>query len=300
MQPAPAARPLPHAAAPPSHAPAAQPPHAPAARPPRAPGARPLLGAALAAVLALTATACAGGGRDADEAAGTVPPAAQSPAALPSPGLPPVLTRGQARAALITAADLGEAWEPTRGAATWRDELLKATAERPDCRRLLDILYTEDLFGADAATAPRATAALDDAADGAQLHYRVTSHRAADLDRTLAWLGTLPDTCGHFTARAARGAARDVRVTGLPLPEAGDARRGLRVTVGGAAPDGGSPGDARDAILTVDLVAVRLGDDAISLTNGTLGEPADDATRTSVEIGTGRLAEARRQGRAEV
>lgn len=72
------------------------------------------------------------------------------------------------------------------------------------------------------------------------------------------------------------------------------------MTVGGTAPDDGSGGDARDLTLTVDLVAVRLGDDAISLTNGTLGEPADDTTRTSVDIGTGRLAEARRLGRAQV
>ncbi|WUK67900.1 hypothetical protein OHA75_18215 [Streptomyces coelicoflavus] len=256
-----------------------------------------MLGAALSAVLALTATACdAAGGRAADRPAGTAPPTARSPAALPSPALPPVLTRGQARAALITAADLGEAWEPTQGAATWRDGLLKATAERTDrgdCRRLLDVLYTEDLFGGGAATAPRATAALDDADGGAQLHYRVTSYRAADLDRTLAWLGTLPDTCGRFAARAADpgGTGRDVRVTALTPPEAGDARRGLRVTVSGARPD---------EVLTVDLVAVRVGDDALSLTNGTLGEPADDATRTAVEVGTERLAEVRRQGRAQV
>ncbi|MEU9214937.1 hypothetical protein AB0D47_00160 [Streptomyces sp. NPDC048376] len=268
-----------------------------------APAARPPLGAALAAVLALTAAACAVGGRGTERTAGPVPPSVRSPAALPSPDLPPVLTRGQARAALITAADLGEAWEPTRGAATWRDDLLKASAGRADCRRLLDVLYTEDLFGADAATAPRATAALDDADGGAQLHYRVTSYRAADLDRTLAWLGTLPDTCGRFEARAtARGTVRDVRVTALPLPDAGDARRGLRVTVGDAAPDDGTGAEAgtRGEVLTVDLLAVRVGDDAISLTNGTLGEPADDATRTSVEVGTGRLTEARRQGRAQV
>lgn len=158
--------------------------------------------------------------------AGTTPPTAQSPATLPSPALPPVLTRGQARAALITAADLGEAWEPTRGAATWRDEVLKTAAgrtDRPDCRRLLDVLYTEDLFGGSATTAPRATVALDDPDGGAQLHYRITSYRAADIDGTLAWLATLPDACGHFEARAeaARGAARDVRVTALTLPEAG-------------------------------------------------------------------------------
>ncbi|AQS68576.1 hypothetical protein [Streptomyces pactum] len=252
-----------------------------------APAARPLLAPALSAVLALTVAACSAGGREAVRPAGTGAATAQSPATLPSPAVPPALTRGQARAALITEADLGAAWVPTRGAATWRDEVLKATAERPDCRRLLDVLYTEELFGA--AIAPRATAALDDAAGGSQLHYRITSYRAADIDRVLDWLGTLPDTCGRFTARAARGAARDVRVTGMTPPEAGDARRGLRVTVGAGA-----------AVLTVDLVAVRVGDDAISLTNGVLGEPADDATTTAVEVGTRRLTEVRRQGRAQV
>ncbi|MET8665023.1 hypothetical protein ABZV87_11905 [Streptomyces tendae] len=287
------------------HAPAARPSPALSARLPRDTTTRPLLAAAIAAVLALAASACVGGGRGTEGQDGPVPPTAQSPAVLPSAELPPVLTRGQARAALVGADDLGEAWEPTRGAATWRDELLKATAERPDCQRLLDVLYTEELFGTGAATAPRATAALDDVDGGAQLHYRVTSYRAADLDRTLAWLGTLPDTCGRFEARDAHGTARDVRVTGLTLPEVGDARRGLRVTVGDTAPDDGDPRadtrtDTAGGVLTVDLVAVRVGDDAISLTNGTLGTPADDATRISVEVGADRLTEARRQGRAQV
>ncbi|MFA3877354.1 hypothetical protein ABS735_27350 [Streptomyces sp. MMCC 100] len=287
------------------HAPAARPSLAPAARPSLTPAARPLLGAALSLALALTATACDAGERAADRPAGTAPPTAQSPATLPSPALPPVLTRGQARAALVTAADLGEAWGPTRGAATWRDEMLKATAERTgraDCRRLLDVLYTEDLFGGSAATAPRAAAALDDADGGAQLHYRITSYRAADIDTTLAWLGTLPDTCGRFEARAATdGTNREIRVTALTPPEAGDAREGLRVTVSGAAEGTGSTrADSEGEVLTVDLVAVRVGDDAFSLTNGTLGEPADDATRTCVEVGTERLTEARRQGRAQV
>ncbi|MEU9601377.1 hypothetical protein AB0E06_31755 [Streptomyces sp. NPDC048109] len=266
-------------------------------RPAPATTSRSLRCAVLSAVLVLAVSGCgAGGGRGAGPPAGTTPPTAQSPATLPSPALPPVLTRGQARAALITAADLGEAWEPTRGAATWRDEVLKTTAgrtDRPDCRRLLDVLYTEDLFGGSATTAPRATVALDDADGGAQVHYRITSYRAADIDGTLAWLATLPDACGHFEARAeaARGAARDVRVTALTLPGAGDARGGLRVTVS----------DARaEETLTVDLVAVRVGDDALSLTNGTLDAPADDATRTAVEVGTERLTEARRQGRAQV
>ncbi|WP_217143792.1 hypothetical protein [Streptomyces sp. AC627_RSS907] len=263
-----------------------------------APAARPLLAAALSAALTLTVAACSAGGPETDGPVDAAPVTTQAPAALPSPTVPPALTRGQARSALITEADLGEAWEPTRGAATWRDEVLKATAERPDCRRLLDVLYTEELFGA--ATAARATAALDDPADEAQLHYRITSHRAADIDRTLAWLATLPDTCGRFTSRAASGAARDVRVAGVTLPRAGDARQGLRVTVRGASADAEGAEGAEGAVLTLDLVAVRLGDDAISLTNGGLGEMADDATWTAVEVGTRRLAEVRRQGRAQV
>ncbi|MEU3901111.1 hypothetical protein [Streptomyces sp. NPDC045251] len=252
-----------------------------------APASRPRHAAVLSALLVWTVAACSTGGRDTHRPAATAPATTQSPAALPPTTVPPVLTRGQARAALITEADLAGTWEPTRGAATWRDQVLKASAERPDCGRLLDVLYTEDLFGA--ATAPRAATALDEVTGGAQLHYRITSHRAADIDTALTWLGTLPDTCGSFTARAARGAARDVRVTDVALPEAGDARQGLRVTV-----------RAGDTVLTVALVAVRLGDDAITFTNGTLAEPAADATWTAVETGTERLAEVRRQGRAQV
>ncbi|MEU9588405.1 hypothetical protein AB0D84_01590 [Streptomyces sp. NPDC048193] len=252
---------------------------------------------ALSAALAVSVAGCSVAGPGAGRAARTGPATPRSAAPLPSAppasaAAPPALTRAQASAALITEADLGETWGPTLGAATWRDDLLKATTGDADCRRLLDVLYTEELLGA--APAPRATAALDDSAGGAQLHYRITSHRAAGIDRTLAWLATLPDRCGHVTAEAARGAVRDVRVTGLTLPDAGDARQGLRVTVTGTTADAGP------AVLTVDLVAVRVGDDVIHLTNGGLGEPAEDATRTAVEVGAGRLAETRRQGRAQV
>ncbi|MBD0423696.1 hypothetical protein H0H10_31835 [Streptomyces sp. TRM S81-3] len=253
----------------------------------RTPAARPLLVLVLSAALVLALSACSAGDRHDARQAPTAPATAQSPAVLPSPTAPPALTRDQARAALITEADLGEPWEPTQGAATWRDGLLKATAEHPDCQRLLDALYTEELF--DSAPAPRATAALDDGVDGAQLHYRITAHRAADLDRTLAWMGTLPDTCGQFPAETDHGDPLDVQVVGLDVPEAGDARQALRVAVG-----------IEDTVLTMDVVAARLGDDAISLTNGTLGEIAGDATWTALETGARRLTEIRRQGRAQV
>ncbi|WP_338484764.1 hypothetical protein VM636_14755 [Streptomyces sp. SCSIO 75703] len=303
-----------------------------------APAARRRLAArASTAALLLAASACAAPGAEAGRPPGTAP--AGPPSAVPSapPAAPPVLTTAQARAALITDADLGEPWRPTRGAATWRDTLLKATADHPDCGRLLDALYTEDLFG----TAPRATAALDGgeeayayageddsgdagdgagegeagerdedgsgvgdgggagdgsgAGDGAQLHYRIVSAPEAGLDRTLDWLGTLPGTCGRFTARGAKDAAREVRVEPAPVPEAGDARRGLRITVSAPAADAGAPD-----VLVVDLVAVRVGEDAISLTHGARGVPDEEATRTAVETGAERLTEIRRQGRAQV
>ncbi|MEZ7006684.1 hypothetical protein [Streptomyces sp. AD55] len=299
---------------------------------PTAPAAHRRLAARVsAAALLLAATACAAPDAEAGRPPGTAPAGPRSAVPSAPPAAPPVLTTAQARAALITEADLGEPWRPTRGAATWRDTLLKATADHPDCGRLLDALYTEDLFG----TAPRATAALDGgedayayageddsgdagdgageseagegdgdgsgvgdvsgAGDGAQLHYRIVSAPEAGLDRTLDWLGTLPGTCGRFTARGAKGAAREVRVEPAPVPEAGDARRGLRITVSAPAADAGAPD-----VLVVDLVAVRVGEDAISLTHGARGVPDEEATRTAVETGAERLTEIRRQGRAQV
>ncbi|MGW0812482.1 hypothetical protein ACWD00_04335 [Streptomyces viridiviolaceus] len=253
----------------------------------RTPAARPFLAFALSAALGLTVAACYAGGLDSARPAATPPATAQSPAALPSPAVPPALTRDQARAALITEADFGGSWEQTQGAATWRDELLKATTDNAECRRLLDVLYTEELFAA--APEPRATAALDEGVDGTQLHYRITAHRAADLDRTLAWLETLSSTCGRFTATTEGGEELEVQVSDMPLPEVGDVGRGLRVMV-----------HAEDVVLTMDLAAVRLGDDAISVTNGGVGEVTQEAVWRAVEVGTARLTEIRRQGRVQV
>jgi hypothetical protein len=240
----------------------------------RSPAAR-VLASALSAATLLAAAACSADGPDR-------PGAARSPA----------LTEAQARSALVTEADLGGPWVPTRGAATWRDGLLKATTGDADCRRLLDALYADDLFGA--AGGPRAVVALDDVDTDAQLRYQVTAHRAADLGRTLDWLKTLPDKCGRFTAESERGGAAEARVTDVPLPEAGDARQGLRLTLTGTGADG------RPAVLTLEVAAVRVGEDAISLTNGGLGDVASDITRAVADLGAQRLAEVRKQGRAQV
>ncbi|WMI58320.1 hypothetical protein RBH85_17055 [Streptomyces rochei] len=180
--------------------------------------ARPLPVAALSALLALTAAACSTGGREADRPAATAPATVRSPAALPQATAGPLLTRAQARAALITEADLGgvgtdpgrgdlarRAAEGRRGAARLRSAAGRPLHRGPVRRRHRAARRHRPRRGG----------------SGAQIHYRITSHRPADIDTALAWLGTLPDACGRFTARADRGAVRDVRVTGLTLPEAG-------------------------------------------------------------------------------
>ncbi|MGM1080100.1 hypothetical protein ACS0VI_28240 [Streptomyces sp. H28] len=266
----------------------------------RAPAARAVLVSALSVTALLTATACSAedgtAARSAVSAPASTPASAASPAAeQPSPtgsAEASVLSAEQVRAALVTETDLGEPWIPTRGAATWRDGLLKATAQDADCRRLLDALYTEDLFGDP--TGPHAVVTLDDAYSDAQLRYQVAAHPSAEVDRTLDWMASLPGTCARFTATATGAGRQEARVEELPLPEVGDARAALRITLSGRTPDGA------DSHLTVDLAAVRVGEDTITLTNGGLGEVLPEITRAVAQFGTERLTEIRRQSRLRV
>lgn len=255
------------------------------------PPARTVIASTLSAATLLSAAGCSVAGLD---KAATAVRAPDSPAATTAPRTPaadPTLTVAQARASLISEGDLGEPWVATRGFATWRDTMLKARAESADCQRLLDVLYAEELFGPDART--RASVGLDDEENDAQLRYQVVAHRTEDMDRTLAWLGSLPDKCGGFTATA-RGGSMTVEVSAAEMAEVGDARQGLRIVLSGVSEDGEAP------TLTLHAAAVRVGDDAITLTNGGLGEVPADATSTAVELGARRLAEVRKQGRVRV
>lgn len=266
--------------------------HAPAA-------ARALLATTLPAAVLLATAACSAGGRDAarevpvpaSPSASAPVPSATSAAEQPPPA-PPALTEAQLRAGLIADTDLGEPWVPTRGAATWRDGTLKANTGNADCRRLLDVLYTEELFGTPAG--PRVSVTLDDAYTGGQLRYQIAGHPPAGVDRVLEWLGTLPDRCGRFTATTARSGAQDVVVEELPLPEAGDARRALRVTLTGETAVG------EPTYLTVDVAAVRVGRDTITVTHGGFGEVPSEVTQAVAELGAERLAEIGRQGRVRI
>ncbi|MGW4563884.1 hypothetical protein ACWEN3_16210 [Streptomyces sp. NPDC004561] len=200
------------------------------------------------------------------------------------------LTDEQAQAALITQTDLGAPWTATRGAATWRDGLLKAATSAGECQRLLDALYSDQLLGGPA----RVAVGLDDADTNAQLRYQIGARRPADVDSALAWLRTMPAQCARFTATTQDGTVEDVQVSEAPLPEVGDARQGLRVTLAGTTTDG------QEATLTLEVAAVRVGGDAFALTNGGLGDVPNDATQAAVQVGALRLADIRRQGRAQV
>ncbi|MBL1083139.1 hypothetical protein JK359_14280 [Streptomyces actinomycinicus] len=200
------------------------------------------------------------------------------------------LSDEQAEAALLTETDLGEPWTLTDGAATWRDGLLKASTEAGECQQLLDALYSDELLGAPA----RVAVGLDDGDTDAQLRYQIGARRPADVDAVLSWLRTLPVQCARFTATTELGLVEDVQVVDAPLPEVGDARQGLHITFASTTPDG------QNYLLSMDVAAVRVGEDAFALTNGGLGDVPNDATQAAVQIGALRLADIRKQGRAQV
>ncbi|MGY1499432.1 hypothetical protein ACW4TU_23090 [Streptomyces sp. QTS52] len=256
-----------------------------------------LLASALGMGTLLTMAACmhdegrAGGTMERRQARPVASPAAQRASASPAvPTTPTALTEAQAQGALLTDADLGAPWTPTEGAALWRDALLKATADNAECGRLLDSVYTEELLGEPAGA--RAVAGFDDYDEGGQLRYQVTAAHRADVDGRLAWLKTMPQRCASFTAVGPRGARQEVRVTEVGLPEAGDARQGLRLATRGEL-------DGAPATLTLDLAAVRVGDDAIVLTNGGLTEPRTEYTVHAVQVGAERLKQTRKETPAQ-
>ncbi|MFD5817276.1 hypothetical protein ACFV06_12305 [Streptomyces sp. NPDC059618] len=263
-----------------------------------------LLASALTAGMLLSTAACSNGGGDGGSGrtdssaspASTVPasPVAEEPAAASaSPSASPrVLTRTEAQSALITNSDLSSQWEESKGVAAWRDTLLKSKVDASafvtdkgnaqQCQKLLDGLYSENLLGKP--LAPGAVTGFDNNADDAQMRYQVASYGKSSLDTQLKWLATLPDVCDQFTAVNGRGDRQTVQVISTHLPDVGDARQGLRVTMTGELE--GDPDT-----LTLDFAAVRVGDSALSLTNGGLSGAEHQSTEQAVQAGTNRLTD---------
>ncbi|MYU24103.1 hypothetical protein [Streptomyces sp. SID8352] len=254
-----------------------------------------LLASALAAGALLAVAACSDGGSGAapdtaeqarPASAAVVPPAADEAAASPSAS-PGTLTRAGAKAALITEADLEADWTQVDDADTWRDSLLvgkvdvadflTAKADAQDCQKLLDRLYSQEALGK-----PSGASAVTGFRQGdSRLFEQVAAYDGA-LDDAWKWFGSLPRTCDEFTTTGGPGGKRTVQVIETPMPEVGDARQGLRVTVKGTA--NGEP-----TTLTLDVAAVRVGDNALTVTGGGLSGGQAESVSRGVKQGTERL-----------
>ncbi|MGV9455612.1 hypothetical protein [Streptomyces sp. NPDC003635] len=248
----------------------------------------PVLAAALATAALLTCAACSD---DAKDSAGATDAATTDVAATPLAArttAAPTLTEAGARAALITESDIEDDWTQVENAEDWRDSLLIAQvdvgdfltgkADAADCQRLLDGLYSEDLLGK-----PSGASALRGFEEGdSRLLYQVAAYDRTDVGESLAWMKTLPEKCDRFTATDKAGEERTVEVIGTSLPDEGDARQGLRVTVQGDV-------DGSPTTLTQDVAAVQVGSDAITVTAGGLDGDEDDSVEDAVEKGTQRL-----------
>jgi hypothetical protein len=116
------------------------------------------------------------------------------------------------------------------------------------------------------------------------------------VDRALAWLKSMPKKCAQFTAQTVGSGTQDVQVTGITLPRVGNARQGLRIRL---ASENNTNDDGSPVTLTLDVAAVRAGDDAIVLTDGAFGAPPQDTTGHALQLGTRRLAQVRERARAQ-
>ncbi|WP_329224078.1 hypothetical protein OG352_35115 [Streptomyces sp. NBC_01485] len=254
-----------------------------------------MLAAALAAGTLFATAACSDGDGDSASTGSGVAakPVAERTTASPTKPVAKPLTPAGARTALITEGDLEDDWTQVKSAASWQDKLLigkvdasqflTAKTQAPaDCQRLLDGLYDDDLLGR-----PSGASALTGFTEGnSRLLYQVGAYQRAALGKSLDWLESLPTTCDQFNAVAPDGSTRSVQVIEASLPKAGDTRQGVTVTVQGAS--GGSP-----VTLTLDVAAVRVGDDAITVTNGGLDGADHDSTEDAVSHGTTRLKDVR-------
>ncbi|KJK39341.1 lipoprotein [Streptomyces variegatus] len=247
-----------------------------------------VVSSALTAGTLLSTAACSDdGGTDGTRVSGVTASQVAGKRQTPSPTA--TLSTDGARTALITEADIEDDWTQVKDteAENWHDSLLIGTvdvsdfltakAQASDCQRLLDSLFDDDLLGR-----PSGASELRGFEEGdSRLLYQVASYDRTDPQDSLNWMGTLPDKCDQFTVTDGNE-QRTVQVIGIPLPKAGDARQGLRVTVQGSA-----GGDA--ATLTLDVAAVRVGDDAITVTAGGLDGDENDSVEQAVREGAQRL-----------
>lgn len=155
---------------------------------------------------------------------------------------------------------------------------LSAKAEAAECQQLLDGLYRDNLLGEP--SGPSALTGFEQG--GSRLLEQVAGYDRAGLDDRLKWLDSLPQTCDEFTATDSDGEKRTIQVTEASVPDVGDAREGVNVTVQGTA-------DATPVTLTLDIAAVRVGTSALTVTGGGLDGGQTSSVERGVRQGTERL-----------
>ncbi|MFF0299995.1 hypothetical protein ACFYTV_04870 [Streptomyces sp. NPDC004562] len=254
-----------------------------------------VLSTALTAGTLLATAACAqDGGRETGASGVSASPAAarqqtESPTGSPTGSPSGTLSESGAETALITAADIEDDWTQVKDteAENWHDGLLigkvdvsdfvSAKTQAADCQRLMDALFDDDLLGKPSG----ANALRGFTQDDSRLLYQVAAYDRTDVQDSLDWMAGLPQECDQFTMTE-NGEERTVQVTGTDVPSVGDAREAVRVSVRG-------PVDGTDATLTLDVAAVRVGDNAITVTAGGLDGDEHDSVESAVKLGTQRL-----------
>ncbi|MEU9368945.1 hypothetical protein AB0D78_37935 [Streptomyces avermitilis] len=241
----------------------------------------------LAAGALLTTAGCSEDGNGGGSSQAVSSPSAEvsaSPLVQESPtgSTAPALTTAQAQTALLTNTDLGSQWTQSKAAETWRATMVKGKTNVAECQKLLDALVAGELLGGPSGS--RAVTGFADSDNDAQMRYEVAAYDHTTLDKSFDWLKSVPVTCDQFTATGTPTGTQTVQVIETSLPDAGDDRQGLQMTTTGALE--GTP-----FTLTMDIAAVRVGDNAVSLTNGGLGGADSDSTNQAVQLGTQRLTD---------
>ncbi|MFB6598726.1 hypothetical protein [Streptomyces diastaticus] len=249
----------------------------------------PRLLTAVVATGTLLATAACSGGQSAPAARQSAAPVRQAEDS-PSPSPSATLTGKSAREALITEADIEEQWSKAKDPGSWRDslllgqvdaaEFLTGKSDAKECQGLVDALYDDTLLGK-----PSGPSALAGFQQGEQrLLYQVGAYDSMDLQKSMKWLGTLPESCDTFTLTGEGGGKRSVEVVEASLPKVGEARQGLSVRVKGDS-------DGQPVTLSLDVAAVRMGTDAFTVMNGGVDGADPSTTKNAVQQGAHRLEE---------
>ncbi|MGD3105486.1 hypothetical protein [Streptomyces sp. YGL11-2] len=181
---------------------------------------------------------------------------------------------------MISPSALGAQWNPATGGATRQDALLQSKVNKANCQTLLGRLESGNLMGA--TPTAKAAEAFNEPSRNAKMTYQVASYSEADADKGMAWLKTLPNVCDGFTAVDPSGNKAIGQVVQTSLPNAGDDRFGVRMTMA-------STVQGLRTTLTLDAAAARIGPNVISVTNGGTGGAGSADTQQAVQSGVQRL-----------